>query len=132
MSEMVERVALAYETERKLWTQKFTAIANGIQVEMCRDGRAIGSPWSLHVFEVSGWRAWQSLRDEASARAAIAAMREPTEEMARAMAEACMTREEARNKHLMAMVDYKTIAASWRGGIDAALKAAPSTPAPRE
>ena len=81
MSEMVERVASAYEAERKLWTQNFSTVGDGIQVEIWRDGRAVGSSWSFQAFEASGWRVWQSLRDNASARAAIAAMREPTPEM---------------------------------------------------
>ncbi len=85
MSEMVERVAIAQTAERDLWVHPRDArfLTRGILVGRRKPDGAAGEYTNQYTFKTleEAEEGFELLRASAVARAAIAAMREPTEAM---------------------------------------------------
>lgn len=84
MSEMIERVASAYEDEGRLWHVWWSSLDRRAEVRRAKDLLALDGPYTIHAIlknrDEADWRC-DRLRIAAAARAAIEAMREPTEAM---------------------------------------------------
>lgn len=89
MSEMVDRLGIAYEFERRRWRQAFTTHDANVMVACQRIDEAgeivvMIPAMSLEIFERTGWFEYEYMRSEASSRAGIAVMRQPTTKMSSA------------------------------------------------